>query len=303
MVYAVTKDFTPYHKFHPVATPRPVFVLHRGDVTQPMQPARPGALSCVADLPANFEIADPNNEGERRAALARWLSDSKNVLTWRSIVNRVWYYHFGRGIVETPGDFGHMGSPPSNPQLLDWLTSTFMEKGGSLKELHRLILNSATYRQSSADNEQAVQIDSGNVFLWRMQRSRLDAESVRDTILQITGLIDLKMGGPSVKQFVYEDPSIDLTPKAGYEAFNVDSDEGRRRSVYRYLFRTLPDPFMDSLDCPDPSQLTARRTESVTALQALSMLNDRFVVRYSAHLAQRVASAGDESAQIRAPAN
>ncbi len=299
MVYAVANTFTAYHKFHAAATPRPVFLLRRGDVLQPIQPAQPGALSCVRDLPANFDLPNPNDEGARRAALARWLSDPKNALTWRSIVNRVWQYHFGRGIVETSGDFGHMGTPPSHPELLDWLASSFLENGGSIKQLHRLILNSATYRQSSAPDERAARVDGGNVSLWRMQRSRLDAECVRDTILQITGMVDLAMGGPSVKQFTFEDPNIDVTPKAHYDTFNVDSPDGRRRSIYRYLFRTLPDPFMDSLDCPDPSQLTARRNESVTALQALSMLNDRFVVRYSEHLAQRVANAGGVASRIK----
>ena len=114
-----------------------------------MAPATPGALACVPGLDASFSLPDPEDEGSRRAALARWLADPKNVLTWRSIVNRVWHYHFGRGLADTPNDFGRMGAPPSHPELLDWLAVEFRDGGGSLKQLHRLIVTSATYRQSS----------------------------------------------------------------------------------------------------------------------------------------------------------
>src|SRR6266566_3363271 len=107
------------------------------------------------------------------AALAEWITDPKNVLTWRSIINRVWHYHFGRGIVDSPNDFGHMGSRPTHPELLDWLAISFLESGGSIKQLHRLILNSAVYLQSSQENPQFANVDSGNLFLWRMNRSRL----------------------------------------------------------------------------------------------------------------------------------
>jgi len=134
-------------------------------------------------------------------------------------------------------------------------------------------------------------MDSGNLFLWRMNRARLDAESLRDAILQVTGKIDLTMGGPSVMQFYLEDPTPDRTPTVDYGRFDVDSPVNFRRSIYRYIYRTLPDPFMDTLDCADPSQLTAVRNISVTALQALAMLNNHFVIRQSEHLATRVAGA------------
>jgi len=288
MVYAAANDFVPQGNFAPAKTPRPIFILKRGDVNKPGEPAAPGALSCVPDLAAQFELTNPNDEGSRRAALAKWITDPKNVLTWRSIVNRVWHYHFGRGIVDTPNDFGHMGSQPTHPELLDWLAASFLESGGSIKQLHKLILTSAVYLQSSQDNPACDKTDSGNAYLWRMNRTRLDAEEIRDAVLKITGKLDLKMGGPSVMQFKFDDPNSGVTPKVDYSQFDVDSPDSYRRSIYRYIFRTLPDPFMDCLDCPDSSQLAATRNVSLTALQAMAMMNDRFVIRQSEHFAERL---------------
>lgn len=293
-VFAGANDFAADGNFRPAKGCRPVFVLRRGDVNQPLEPAMPGALALVPGLESKFELADANDEGARRAALAHWLSDRRNVLTWRSIVNRVWHYHYGRGIVDTPNDFGKMGGTPSHPELLDFLVGYLQENGGSLKKLHRLIVISSTYLQASQHNTEWAKVDAGNTLLWRMNRSRLDAESIHDAVLEITGKLDLTMGGPSVKQFI-ESPGNHVTPKVDYLGFDVDGPEARRRSVYRFLFRTLPDPFMDSMDCPDASQLAPIRTQSVTALQALSMLNNQFMVRYSEHLSERVAQeAGTE---------
>jgi hypothetical protein len=296
MIYVATNDFNPEGNFKPAKVPRPIHVLTRGDINKPGEEAAPGALSCISGLEARFTVKDPANEGERRAALARWLSDSRNVLVWRSIVNRVWHYHFGKGIVDTPNDLGRMGGKPSHPELLDWLAVTFLESGGSLKQLHRLIVTSAAYRQSSENNEAFAAIDADNRLLWRMNRARLDAESVRDTVLQIAGKLNVTMGGPSVKQFI-QTPGIHVTPNVDYLNFDVDRPESNRRSVYRFLFRTLPDPFMESLDCPDFSQAAPVRNSAVTAMQALSMLHNRFMVRMSEHLAQRAADAGTEPAE------
>lgn len=300
LVYAAANDFEPKGKFTPAKVPRPIAVLRRGEVTRPADPAPPGALSLIAELNWRFELPQSYDEGLRRASLARWTTDSKNVLAWRSIVNRVWHYHFGRGLVDTPNDFGRMGSLPSHPELLDWLAATFLEMDGSFKRLHKLIVTSAVYRQSSKHHPEFAKVDSGNVYLWRMNRTRLDAESLRDAILAITGKIDYSMGGPSVMQFHFEDPDPGVTPKVDYARFDVDSPASFRRSIYRWIFRTLPDPFMDAMDCPDSSQLAPARNSSVTALQALSMLNNRFMVRQSEHFAERVASrTGDVSDQIR----
>jgi hypothetical protein len=299
LVYAAAKDFAPQGSFRPAESCRPVHVLKRGDIRQPLAPAVPGALSCIADLKAGFQLADPGNEGQRRAALAKWISDPANPLTWRSIANRVWHYHFGRGIVATPSDLGRMGAAPSHPELLDWLAATFRDEGGSLKKLHRLIVTSAAYRQSSAHNPEFAKVDGDNQYLWRMNRARLDAETVRDAVLQVSGKLDRMMGGPSVKHFV-QSPGIHRTPRVDYVGFDPDALGSHRRSVYRFIFRTLPDPFMDALDCPDASQFTAARASSVTVLQALAMLNDQFMVRMSEHFARRVAGAGPIEGQVRA---
>jgi hypothetical protein len=291
VVYAVANDFTPRLIFKPPITPRPIHVLKRGDIDRPGDEAVPGALSMVPGLAAQFDLADPTDEGSRRASLAKWIVDPKNVLTWRSIVNRAWQYHFGRAIVDSPNDFGEMGAKPSHPDLLDWLASSFRENGGSFKKLHKLILSSAAYQQRSDYNAEFDAKDSQNIFLSRMNRGRLDAEELRDSVLQASGKLDLTMGGPGARQFGIEDPTPPVTPVVDYSKFDVDSPASFRRSIYRFIYRTLPDPFMDTLDCPDASLLTPVRNTSVTALQALAMWNNRFMLRQSEHLAERVAVA------------
>jgi len=297
LIYAAASDFEPDGGLKPSITPRDVQVLRRGEITKPIESAVPGALACVAELPARFDLANPANEGARRAALAAWLTSPENPLTWRSIVNRVWQHHFGRGIVETPNDFGKMGSLPSHPELLDWLAIWFRDEAhGSFKELHRLLVTSATYRQAtvpSGDRRIAAATDAENRLLSRMNRTRLDAECVRDALLQISGRLDLRMGGPSDRQFDLQ-PGIHVTPRVDYTKFEVDSVEGRRRSIYRFLFRTLPDPFFEALDCPAGDQLLANRNNTVTVQQALAMWNNVFVTRQAEHLAERLAVARSE---------
>jgi hypothetical protein len=287
LVYAGASDFAPDHSHKPAGGPRPVHILRRGDIHHPIAPAAPGALSCVAGLDARFAIADPVDEGARRAALARWITDPRNPLTWRSIVNRVWQEHFGRGLVDTPNDFGRMGSTPTHPELLDWLAAEFRDGGGSLKRLHRLIVTTAAYRRSTRHDPGAAEVDAENRRLWRQNRRRLDAEAVRDAILSAAGRLDRTMGGPSVQQFGMK-PGVHVTPVLDYTAFDWDGPGSGRRGVYRFLFRTLPDPFMDSLDAADASQLTAARGESATALQALALLNNAFILRNAGHLARRL---------------
>jgi Protein of unknown function (DUF1553)/Protein of unknown function (DUF1549)/Planctomycete cytochrome C len=288
LVYCGTPTFAPDRSFRPAGGPRPVHVLKRGDIKSPGALARPGALSCVPGLEGSFRLKDPANEGERRGALARWLTDRRNGLAWRSMANRLWQYHFGRGLVATPNDFGKMGSPPTHPELLDWLACELRDTG-SLKRLHRLIVTSAAYRQSCRHEPAFAAKDADNRYLWRMNRRRLDAESLRDAVLRISGKLDPTMGGPSVRQFIQK-PGVHVTPVVDYLNFNVDDPANYRRSVYRFVFRTLPDPFMETLDCPDGSQLAPRRTASVTALQALALLNDKFMVRQAEHVAARCQS-------------
>jgi mono/diheme cytochrome c family protein len=313
LVYAATNRFGAQGSFVAVNTARPVYFLHRGSDKTPGEEVAPGALSCVAGLSASFGTIDPANEGTRRAALANWITDPRNPLTARSIVNRIWQYHFGRGIVDTPNDFGHQGSLPTHRELLDWLAVELIAptdglvkssappagppllRGGedrwSLKRLHRLILRSAVYRQSSRDNSQFAAIDGGNQYLWRMNRQRLEAEALRDAVLFVSGKLDLKAGGPSDQQFFFKD---DHSPVYDYERFDVDSPAGFRRSVYRFIVRSVPDPFMECLDCADPSLLTPKRNATLTALQALSLLNNQFMVRQAEHFAARLEAASPD---------
>jgi len=296
LVYAAANDFEPDGSLKPSLRPREVSLLRRGEITMPVESAGPGALSCVEGLAGRFEVSESGEEGERRAALARWLTDRGNGLTWRSIVNRVWHHHFGAGIVETPNDFGRMGGAPSHPELLDWLAAWFRdEAGGSLKALHRLLVTSEAYRRGSSPTgrtmERGLAADPGNRLLWRMNRARLDAECARDAILALGGRLDLRMGGPGDMQFDLQ-PGIHVTPKVDYTKFDVDSAAGSRRSIYRFLFRTLPDPFMEALDCPAGDQLTGARVNSVTVQQALALWNSAFATRQAAHWAARLEGEG-----------
>jgi hypothetical protein len=276
LVYAGTHEFKPDGGHKPSPEPRPVHILKRGDVRRPGAVATPGTLSCLPGLPAKFDVPESAPERERRAALARWLTRPDNPLTWRSIANRVWQWHFGRGIVETPNDFGKMGAMPSHPELLDWLAAEFRDSGGSFKRLHRSIVTSSTYQRSSAGVTPA---DPDNHLLARMRRTRLDAEQVRDAVLMVSGRMDRRMGGRSDQQFVLRtNANAAGAPVADYAAFAWDRPEGHRRSVYRFLFRTLADPFVECLDGADAEQLTPVRIVSVTGPQALALLNDDFVL-------------------------
>jgi hypothetical protein len=266
--------------------PRPVHVLHRGDVEQPRDEVGAGSLSCVPGLESEFRLPHPEDEGSRRAALAEWLADPRNVLTWRSIVNRVWHYHFGRGIVDTPNDFGWNGSRPTHPELLDWLAVEFRDGGGSFKALHRLIVLSSTYRQASADDAAFARVDADNRYLWRMNRTRLDAEELRDTVLAVSGGLDLRMGGPGFEAFRFKD---DHSPVYDHSAVEKINDPATwRRTVYRFTVRSVPNPFLECLDSADPNQPTPVRSTTITALQALALLNDPFMIRQSELFAGRL---------------
>ena len=293
-VYSAASHFETHGRFTPAWEPRPVHLLAKGSVEAPRQLARPGAVTAVAGLDARFGIDSAHGEGAARAALADWLAHRDNPLTWRSIANRMWHYHFGRGLVETPNDFGRMGAMPTHPALLDWLASEVRDSGGSLKHLHRLILLSATYRQSSGERSDQAEIDAGNQFLWRMNRTRLDAEAVRDSVLAVAGQIDLQMGGPSAEHFFFKD---DHSPVYDYTRFDFSSAAARRRSVYRFLVRSVQDPFMESLDCADPSLLVPKRSSTLTAIQALALLNDPLMIGQARHFADRLRAVSAESAE------
>ncbi|MEX0675801.1 MAG: PSD1 and planctomycete cytochrome C domain-containing protein [Pirellulales bacterium] len=291
MVYAAASHFAAQGTFTQPNGPRPVYLLARGDVRNRGELAAPAGVACVYAGNPNFTLDDPNNEGQRRAALARWLVDPRNALLRRSIVNRVWQYHFGAGLVDTPNDFGRMGSLPSHPELLEWLAGWFAGHGHSLKQLHRLLVTSAVYRQRSESRPDDEKVDSQNRYLWRMNRSRLDAECIRDAILAASGKLDLTMGGPSVQQFFFKD---DHSPVYDYTRFDVDDPRSLRRSVYRFLVRSVPDPLMECLDCADPSIMTPKRNTTLTSLQALALLNNPLAVRQAEHFAERLRREHDD---------
>jgi hypothetical protein len=291
MVYAAATHFAPAGAFTPTnGKPRSIYLLRRGSEKNPVREVGPGTVACLIDLPSRFPLGG-KPEGDRRAALAQWLTEPRNPLTWRSIVNRVWLYHFGQGLVETPNDFGRMGGKPSHPELLDWLAVEFRDSGQSIKRLHRLLISSATYRQTSADNHTYARMDGGNRLLWRMNRRRLDAESIRDAVLAVSGRLDRKMYGPGFRTFGFLD---DHSPHYKYEEYDPDNPAGSRRSIYRFLVRSVPDPFMETLDCPDPSLRVEKRNESLTALQALALLNDKFMLCMAEHFAARVEKSGGD---------
>jgi hypothetical protein len=277
--------------------PRPIHILPRGDVSRPGKEVGPGALSVFPDLPSRFRLPPDHAEGERRAALARYLTDPMNALTWRSIVNRVWRYHFGRGIVDSPNDFGRMGQLPTHPELLDWLAADFRDGGQSLKALHRMMVTSATYRQSSAAAGDQAKADSENAYYWRMNRRKLEAEAVRDATLAAAGRLDRRMGGPGFQDFVIEKP--EHSPHYEYDKHDADDPRSHRRAVYRFLVRSQQEPFMVALDCADPSMRVDRRNESLSALQALALLNNDFVTTMAKHFAERLErSGGDLASQV-----
>jgi hypothetical protein len=277
--------------------PRTVQLLRRGNVENPKEVAHPGVLAAIPTPGPQFKLSDPQNEGSRRKALADWIADPRNPLTWRSIVNRIWSYHFDRGLVDTPNDFGHRGGLPTHPDLLDWLAAEFRDSGQSIKQLHRLILLSSTYQQSSSHNPAAAPNDSDNRLLWRMNSTRLDAESVRDAVLAVSGTLHLQMGGPGFDLFRFKD---DHSPIYDHSAIDKINDSATwRRTVYRFVVRSVPNPFLECLDCADPNINTPVRNTTLTALQALALLNDPFIIKQAECFAERLRMISpDPKAQI-----
>jgi hypothetical protein len=238
---------------------------------------------------AEFGLAADAPDAERRRALAAWITDAKNPLFARVMVNRLWHYHFGVGLVETPSDFGFNGGRPSHPELLDWLAAEFMAPAGggtpwSLKHLHRLIVTSKAYQQQSHFDAKAAKVDAGNRLLWRKSPSRLEAEVTRDAILQVAGQLNPTVGGPS-----YQDFKLVIRGATHYyNPVDVDNADVHRRTIYRTWARSGRSGLLDTLDCPDPSTATPRRMLTTTPLQALSLLNNTFVLRMADRFAARV---------------
>jgi hypothetical protein len=290
VTFAAATEFTPLNQFAPThGKPRPVHVLKRGSEKDPLGEIGPGTCGYLPQLGSRFSLNADTGEGVRRVALAHWLVEKHNSLTWRSIVNRVWQYHFGRGIVDSPNDFGRMGALPTHPELLDWLAAEFRDRRQSIKDLHRLICTSAVYRQSSAGNAEFEKIDGADQYLWRMNRRRLEAESVRDSVLVVAGQLNTERGGPPFRTFGFKD---DESPHYNYDQYDPNDPLSHRRSVYRMIVRSVPDPFMATLDCPDPSAMVGKRNETLTPLQSLALLNNKFMVAMAEQFAKRIEPMG-----------
>ena len=268
--------------------PRSISVLRRGNVTQPGNPVTPGALSLLNHAPARFNLDPAAPEGERRAALANWIAHPDNPLFWRVMANRVWRWHMGRGLVETPSDFGKQGLPCTHPELLDHLALFLRENRGSLKALHRHIVTSATYRQSSDTIAERAQTDADNSLFWRANRQKLDSEQLRDTMLLLAGKLDRAMYGPGFMDFVIEKP--EHSPHYQYHLHDPENPKSHRRTVYRFVVRSQQQPFLTCLDCADASMLVDRRNESITPQQALALLNNRFALVMAKHFGGRIDS-------------
>ncbi|MBI1904352.1 MAG: DUF1553 domain-containing protein, partial [Planctomycetia bacterium] len=232
----------------------------------------------------------------RRLALARWIASAENQLTARVIVNRVWQFHFGRGIVRSPNNFGQLGDPPTHPELLDWLACDFVDSGWQLKRLHRQIMLSAAYQMSSRASEAGLKADPGNDLFWRYDMRRLSAEEIRDSVLAVSGKLNPKMYGPGVypeiTREVLEGQSM---PGSGWG--HSPPEEQARRSVYIHVKRSLIVPLLSTFDFPETDASCAARFATTQPAQAFSMLNSKFIEEQSRFLAERLRKeAGDEPA-------
>jgi hypothetical protein len=263
--------------------PRVTQILKRGDFLQPDRPVTPGTPAFLHPMPAG----PPN-----RLTFARWLVDRKSPTTARSIVNRVWQAYFGTGLVATVENLGTQADAPSHPELLDWLAVEFMESGWSLKRLHRLIALSATYRQSSAITPELLSKDPDNRLMARGPRHRVDAEVVRDIALAVSGLLNEKIGGPSVYPPA---PALLFVPPASYGPKTWATSEGPdryRRALYTFRFRSVPYPSLQAFDAPNGEMSCVRRTKSNTPLQALTTLNEPLFFESAQALAARLLKEG-----------
>jgi mono/diheme cytochrome c family protein len=312
-----TEDFVPCLTEVPGKIPQ-TFVFSRGDVNQPKQSVEPAELSVLASCNCEPKIQSPKSQispaiptddpvvetSGRRLAYARWLTSGQQPLVPRVLVNRIWLLHFGRGIVATPGDFGQLGARPSHPELLDWLASRFIDDGWELKRLHRLLMSSSAYRQSSRRTDELDRIDPDNRLLGRVSIRRLEAEAVRDSILAATDRLNFEMLGPPVPVTVDEVGQtiigLDNRDSAGRPVSKRVSlgDDEFRRSVYVQVRRSLPLSMLETFDAPALNPNCELRNRSTVAPQSLLLMNSDFVLVQSQALAQRVLDqCGDNRAE------
>ncbi len=264
--------------------PAVMHLLKRGSVAAPAGIVSPGGLTAIQGVNGDLGLAADCSDRDRRIQFADWVTSSNNPLFARVIVNRVWHYHFGRGLVNTPNDFGFNGGYCSHPGLLDYLAHRLVQENWSLKSLHRLILLSAVYQQSAQLDPDAVKVDADNQWLWRKSPQRIEAESIRDSILKISGQLNPQVGGQGyqdVKSYFFKGTQF-------YEPLDPVGEEFNRRSIYRFSARGGRHPLLETFDCPDPSTTTPDRASTTTPLQALSLMNASFVLRMSDRLAERI---------------
>jgi len=313
-VYATTTQFQASGQFKPTSgTPRPIHLLHRGDMRSPGDRMLPGvptlweSMSRARAATESNSITDSNpdaepftyDEGTSRAELARYLTRRDNPLVWRSMANRIWQWTFGQPLVGTPNDFGRMGMLPSHPELLDHLAARLRDDPQhSIKNMVRLLVTSRAYQRASIDHSANAKLDAGNQFLWRYNRRRLTAEELRDTVLSVSGVMKLEpRGGPSFKDFVVEKPQH--SPHYEYHLHDPFDTSSHRRTVYRFVVRSQPQPMLTTLDCADPSISVPMRDESTTALQALTQWNHQLVVAMSSRFAERLHNAHPDDLEQR----
>ena len=256
--------------------PHPTFLLRRGDPEQKMEPTSPA----TPDVFKGISLSDSETDQQRRIKLAKWIASARNPLTARVMVNRIWQYHFGRGLVATPSDFGLNGQRPSHPELLDWLAHEFIKSGWSVKHIHRLVLNSRTYQQTSV--KPIGDADRDDKWLWRFPSRRIEAEAIRDSMLAVSGELNLKMGG---RGFDFFKSRGGLT---GFPPVDDFKSDGFRRMIYAHKIRMEKTPVFGAFDCPDAGQPMPGRGQSTTAIQALNLFNSPFVIERANEFAARV---------------
>ncbi|MBL8171302.1 MAG: DUF1553 domain-containing protein, partial [Acidobacteria bacterium] len=277
--------------------PKATTYVHKGgDPLRRGADVQPASLALLAGALKPFALSADAPENERRLALANWIASDENPLTARVLANRIWHYHFGTGIVDTPSDFGYLGGRPSHPELLDWLARRLQAHGWRLKPLHREILLSQTYQQSSAHRAEAAQQDGGARLLWRFPPRRLSAEEIRDTMLLVAGKLNLQMGGPSFRLYRYLEDNV-----ATYVPLDKHGPESYRRAVYHQNARSSLIDGLTDFDLPDNASAAPNRISTTSPLQALTLLNHQFTLAMAEALAARVQAEQpqEQRAQIR----
>ncbi len=271
--------------------PPPTYVFRRGNLMTPGAEVQPGVFAVLTEpgTPTTFPPppAGAKSSG-RRTAFARWLTAPEHPLTARVFVNRVWQHHFGEGIVATPDNFGRLGARPTHPELLDWLATEFVRGGWRVKDLHRLIVTSTAYRQSSAPRPDAAAVDPSDQLLWRMRLRRLESEAVRDAILAVSGRLDRTFGGPPVPIEPHPDGMV-VVPAKGLPT----PTSGERRSIYLFARRNYNLTLLNVFDQPVMATNCTRRVHSAVPLQSLTLLNDAVLLEQADHFAARVIAAAD----------